>query len=69
MPKIFENASVVKADATSIPLEKVPEACASLRDAFNSDKTLSKEWRVSQLKALQVRRERVAYVEMNDGRK
>lgn len=39
-------------EACSIPTDQVPQAVQGLRDAFKSDKTLSREWRVGQLNAM-----------------
>ena len=36
----------------SVSVEQVPGLVRGLRDAFNTDKTRSKAWRVGQLKAL-----------------
>jgi len=40
-------------EACSVTTEEVPKAVQGLRAAFNSDKTLSLEWRVGQLNAMQ----------------
>lgn len=49
MPKPNEVQSNVSANVT---VEEVPGIVAKLRTTFNTDKTRSKSWRVSQLHAL-----------------
>eukprot|EP00747_Dinoflagellata_sp_TGD_P206543 gnl/TRDRNA2_/TRDRNA2_80239_c0_seq1.p1 gnl/TRDRNA2_/TRDRNA2_80239_c0~~gnl/TRDRNA2_/TRDRNA2_80239_c0_seq1.p1 ORF type:complete len:536 (-),score=91.37 gnl/TRDRNA2_/TRDRNA2_80239_c0_seq1:82-1689(-) len=47
-----QHTQFTGADAASVTTEGVSEAVKGLRKAFNSDKTLSIEWRLGQLKAL-----------------
>ena len=49
MPKPNEVESNVSANVT---VEEIPKIVAKLRASFNTDKTRSKSWRVSQLNAL-----------------
>ncbi len=54
MPLPFEQSqSTVVAQSTSVTPEEIPGVMKSLRAAFRTDKTLSKEWRLKQLHALQ----------------
>jgi aldehyde dehydrogenase (NAD+) len=49
MPKPNEQQSNVNANVT---VEEIPQIVNRLRATFNTDKTRSKAWRVSQLNAL-----------------
>lgn len=47
-----QHTKFTDAEACAVTTEGVPEAVKNLRAAFNSDKTLSLEWRVGQLNAM-----------------
>lgn len=49
MPKPNEQQSTVNANVT---VEEIPQIVSRLRATFNTDKTRSKAWRVSQLNAM-----------------